>query len=682
MSRTLSLVLMGLAVVAFMAATPNANAAATYITGLVETGTGLSEWGTHYTGEVFEHQYDGVGYTVPALDEDVNFFTDRTHEYNGTSAENTIASLGFVGSDYIMSANNNRDKALQLDVTVNAACDAFLFYDARVTPPAWLPAEWTDLGMQRMGIDEGGDGTGAGNSIQNEFTIWKKSITEAGTFSTYSSESPKKNMYGIAITAPGAGPDYLAPPPPPVPVNFSYEQTDRTTGSGTISMTFDARLYGGTSVLTLSAPMPAATVTGDDPTVATAIGSINDEGEDNGVHIGWSGSVPLSATDGADVWTLEVPLVIPDPSLGNYRWDLTIEDNTNPGGDAFGHIRDAAWVGEFSDGHRHTRDWGDYAEGAQDTHTYSKSQNLGSDALGDDLGINMGFRDWDDGDGSAGFNVENMVFEGFLPGIELLLNGATAVEVAPDPLPLEPFSVVLDIGSDGQRVQAGHAAVPLFGAPGNGNNGPELDGTLVDTGTGLITLSLDATNQAGEDAGRIDWRARGENEVNPDDDLVAMGEDFVKNNGGIIRLLLDNLPAGTYSTVSYHADPDNAQCDTIRVFVDNGDGSGFVDTLAVGSADYGLFDDADPPMPLGLPDGVDSLTTAIMAGTSAAFTFEADGINPVAIIFDGVDATDTEVPLNGLSLTYVPIPEPSTLVMLVAGSLLGFGLWLRRRRDA
>ena len=68
------------------------------ITGVTETGTSLNVNVARFTGQVFDHPNEGVGFTVPSLNEDVTFFTNRLHEYNGIDAVQTIGSMGLVGS--------------------------------------------------------------------------------------------------------------------------------------------------------------------------------------------------------------------------------------------------------------------------------------------------------------------------------------------------------------------------------------------------------------------------------------------------------------------------------------------------------------------------------------------------------------------------------------------------------
>lgn len=201
--RSLFLLSAALAMLTFMAGP----LAAQLITGVAESGTGLDPVPVSYTGQTFDHPEEGAGFTVPFLDEDVPFFTDRNHEYNGASESESIASLGLVGAEYVMSANDNRGVAdYKLDISVSQTVDAYVFMDTRVAQPQWLLDNgWSLLGHQ-MGIDEGGDGVGPGVGINNLFWIWKQADVPAGTVSTFERGGSGNNQYGVAVTTPGVGP--------------------------------------------------------------------------------------------------------------------------------------------------------------------------------------------------------------------------------------------------------------------------------------------------------------------------------------------------------------------------------------------------------------------------------------------------------------------------------------------
>ncbi len=224
------------------------------------------------------------------------------------------------------------------------------------------------------------------------------------------------------------------------------------------------------------------------------------------------------------------------------------------------------------------------------------------------------------------------------------------------------FDETIDIGPYGQQVQAGAIA---FTGPAANTNNTDFTGPLV-IGGNAVTLTIDDTNIAGADQGGIDWRDRGNAAASP---LVQIGEDFVKNNSGIVRLTFSGLPAGDYIATGYHADPDNSQSGNIQVFVDNGNGMGFLNlTDTAGNSNFAA-------------GGVGGLTTAEVEGSASMFSFITDGINPLAIVFDGSGFSDTETPLNGLRLQLLAVPEPGSIAIW---TLLGFvGLffgWQRMRR--
>ncbi|MEZ6118199.1 MAG: hypothetical protein R3C28_16740 [Pirellulaceae bacterium] len=394
------------------------------IVDLVEFGA-IDEVPAYFTGQVFDHPEFGE-FEVGVLDEDVPFFVDRTHEYQGLTEELTLESLDLVGAEIVMSANDNRGAAdYELEVTISQAVDAFVFMDTRVTQPEWLANDdWQFLG-HRIGIDEGADGIGPGQGINQSFWIWKKSFSEAGTFNTFERGGTGNNMYGIAVMEPGRGPDAI-----------EIELGDYVIGN-----------FGFID-----------------------IGALNGRGEADGL------------------------------------------------------------IDEFD------------------------SRQIG-----------------------GGNHNEN--------GLDLLTTTVTS----------------------------------KFGDE--------------------FTIAIEALDETETPVGGLDWRDRGDSPLAlvGNAPLIAAGEDLVKNNQGVIRVTLGDLPAGDYEVTSFHLDPDFDQSESIEIFVDNGDGEGFVSTDEFGNADF-------------LVGGVGGLTVDNLLQTSATFRFTADGTNDVMILFDGRFAGDTEVPLNGLDI--------------------------------
>lgn len=284
-----------------------------------------------------------------------------------------------------------------------------------------------------------------------------------------------------------------------------------------------------------------------------------------------------------------------------------------------------------------------------------------------DTGFDIGYDEGGDGVGpGAGINQTGSVFSATLAaGTHVFENGSNNNMYGVAATGSELFDVTVDIGPNGQRVQSDHNT-PFGTVPNANQNGTDATGLAIVAGGRPIILSIDDTDANGNDVGGIDWRDRGDS-TNGAQDLVQLGEDFVKNNAGIIRLTLDNLAEGDYDMTTFHVDPSFNQSEAIEVLIDV-DGGGFVSLGVLGNSDFGF----------GGPNG---LTTAGVLGTSAEFSFTANGTNPVSIIFDGTNAGDTEVPLSGFRLKFngVTVPEPTTALLGMMGLAV---LGARRRRQA
>lgn len=243
----------------------------------------------------------------------------------------------------------------------------------------------------------------------------------------------------------------------------------------------------------------------------------------------------------------------------------------------------------------------------------------------------------------------------------------------PDPpVPFaSPTFALVDIGATDGRPEPGAAedllnpGVAQHGGGLANQNGPLLPETILLAGGDAFTIEVDNVDQTGAPVGNLDWRDAGDG-VGGDppfeQPLVKLGEDFVKNNGGIVRVKMV-LPAGAFDVTSFHVDARFDQADNIQIFVDDAATDGYVDTGIVASADV-------------LIGGVNELSTADMLGVAADFTVISDGVNPVMIVFDGRQGTDVEVPFNGLAINSRIIPEPASLGLLGLGS---FALVRRRR---
>lgn len=444
------------------------------ISGVAETGTGLNPLPAYYTGQTFDHPNEGAGFTVPYLDEDVPFFNNRSHEYNGISAQKSIASLGLVGAEYVMAANENRGVAdYQLSVTVGQTVNAYVMMDTRVTQPAWLTDDgWEHLGFHRMGIDENGDSVGPGEGIDNTFFLWKQADIPAGTFVTKERGGSGNNMYGLVVTESGVGPNYLAPPI----VGFSYSTLAK---GGSISGMLDTTPVGGTGPVLFTAAMPDPALVDPNPalTPAGAVGTVTEQqGSHNEpplktVGLDWAGVGPvtLTGTDGINNYSIDVdllfgpsgdsgynnpaedPLSSFDALLGPefvYEWNIEVSDDAlvEHGGDAVStggddNPRMAVWLAEGTEeanggSHRFTQIERQFNQGPDayaNTDETTDSIKWSKFAAYQGLGIFYGWRDRDSLGGGS-FQVDSIDLSG-----NLLVDTARMTSV---PVP-EPSTLIM-----------------------------------------------------------------------------------------------------------------------------------------------------------------------------------------------------------------------------------------------
>ena len=185
---------------------------------------------------------------------------------------------------------------------------------------------------------------------------------------------------------------------------------------------------------------------------------------------------------------------------------------------------------------------------------------------------------------------------------------------------------LIDIGASNSRGEQGAAGGQVGGGT-SGANGPTLEPTAITSDTGReFTIAIDPIGPDGSTVGRLDWRDRGDAE---EAELTLLGEDFVKNNSGMIRVTLSGLPAGEYGVTSYHVDPGFSQCEAITILVTDANGVA-VDTGAVGDASPG-------------GNGIEVLDTEAVADSATEFTIASDGSSNIFIYFDGTNAFDKEV---------------------------------------
>lgn len=202
----------------------------------------------------------------------------------------------------------------------------------------------------------------------------------------------------------------------------------------------------------------------------------------------------------------------------------------------------------------------------------------------------------------------------------------------------EQFAL-LDIGALDGQVEEGAANEEQIGAGNAGENGLNLEISDAIEVTALsgesFSIAIDNIDPDESEIGGLDWRDRGD--AVEDEPLAYLGEDLVKNNAGMIRVTLLGLPAGAFNVMSYHLDPTFSQCEEINILVTDALGIA-QETGSVGSA-------ATAPV---VP--VSGLEAGVMNEHVAIFSITSNGEDDVMIYFDGQNAGDTEVPLNGLIL--------------------------------
>lgn len=143
--------------------------------------------------------------------EDARAFVDRPyHEWNGLTPDGMPGYL--VGGDYVKTFNSDKvNPQIQIQLTLAQPATVYLLLDDRVPIPSWLPRLFEDTGDD-IGLDEGYDvsstnqknSVGAGQSIDNTFSIWKCVVPRPGVLKLGAIEKlaagPNPwwiNMYGI-----------------------------------------------------------------------------------------------------------------------------------------------------------------------------------------------------------------------------------------------------------------------------------------------------------------------------------------------------------------------------------------------------------------------------------------------------------------------------------------------------
>jgi hypothetical protein len=159
--------------------------------------------------------------THHGLQDDAVAYSDNpNHQWNGLTPDGLPEFLR--GADYIRTFNHYRYMTyFEMTVELHRPAILYVFADNRVPPPQWLTEGFEDTGVD-IGLDEGPwlkdipeeyrefdvnkTSVGAGNSIDNVFSIWRRECREEqsihlGSAGEVIGEGEQgRAMYGIAAT--------------------------------------------------------------------------------------------------------------------------------------------------------------------------------------------------------------------------------------------------------------------------------------------------------------------------------------------------------------------------------------------------------------------------------------------------------------------------------------------------
>jgi len=129
------------------------------------------------------------------FDEDVDAFTDRTHEWNSAGGHPTIAELGLTGADYIKFPNDDKNVSnFTATITMGPGLhDLYLLWDTRNSINSWV----TSLGFVNTGDDIGVDESGDGD-IDNTSHVLKLEGFAGNQVVLLEENQHNGNMYGFA----------------------------------------------------------------------------------------------------------------------------------------------------------------------------------------------------------------------------------------------------------------------------------------------------------------------------------------------------------------------------------------------------------------------------------------------------------------------------------------------------
>jgi hypothetical protein len=146
------------------------------------------------------------------LQEDALAYVDRPkHQWNGFTKIGIPSYL--LGADYIKTFSNDKTcENFEMHVTVSKPVKLFVFFDDRVSTPAWVQENFRYTG-EGIGLDSGvfhrpenghtyrfRTGTGPGDSIDARLSIWERVVDRPGkvTLGSNGGKSDYSTMYGVA----------------------------------------------------------------------------------------------------------------------------------------------------------------------------------------------------------------------------------------------------------------------------------------------------------------------------------------------------------------------------------------------------------------------------------------------------------------------------------------------------
>lgn len=148
--------------------------------------------------------------TPRGLVDDAPAYVDRTHQWNGLMSTGLPDFLR--GADYVRTFNDYKyHNELQIDIELSEPAIVYIFADDRVPTPEWLSTQFENTGV-KIGLDEGpwpeinpndpslSTAIGAGKSIDNEFSVWRRRCDDAETLTLGATGEPVEAcaIYGIA----------------------------------------------------------------------------------------------------------------------------------------------------------------------------------------------------------------------------------------------------------------------------------------------------------------------------------------------------------------------------------------------------------------------------------------------------------------------------------------------------